>query len=126
MRLSQRISGAASSSFHLQPEPDEADGFLPVKRWILCENPVVDEFELSGTEDRFQGVSLIPYHEFGRRSCHLAEMRFCESGRSFCLCLQLDIAEVLVRRSVSKYPVSVGEHEPDPIDGHNDYDGRKN
>jgi hypothetical protein len=57
----------------LQPEPDEAaDGFLPVKRWILCENPLVDEFELSGTEDRFQGVSLIPYHELGRRSCHFS------------------------------------------------------
>jgi hypothetical protein len=40
-------------------------------------------------------------------------------------CLQLDLAEVLFGRSVSKYPVSVGEHEPDPIDGHNDYDGRK-
>jgi hypothetical protein len=34
---------------------------------MLCENPFVDELELSRTEDRFQWVvSLIPYDELGR------------------------------------------------------------
>ena len=38
---------------------------------------------------------------------------------------QRDCTGAPVNRSSSKYLVGVGEHEPNPIDGHDDYDSRK-